>query len=349
MAPPYILLTGPLLVGGFLSYFFLGAFFIQLFTYITEFARNDKKPFLGLVALVAFLEGLQLIFQTHTVYTMLALNYGSDPDTLTNPPWSASSLPTLNGVVALCVQLFFAWRVKLLGKNVPSLCASVLIVLLALAQCGSSVAVTVQFNQLGQTLHNLIIVWLGSTVACDVLMTVSLIVVATSVPLPSRHRRTIWIGLLHTQSRTVALPPSVPALNLIFYLVYPKNYLHICMELIVGRVYANVLMATLNRRDRRTVTGQSAHKTTSNLSMNQGAMPLSSFRPGQHNHNTADRDGKNHGLQTGRSFRVSQAPHPDLYPVVSITTEVHVDKDSSADGESFHQDEKSHVIVSPTP
>lgn len=142
------------------------------------------------------------------------------------------------------------------------------------------------------------------------------------------------------------------------------------MELIVGRVYAafplsfidsishlsftqpryaNVLMATLNRRDRRTVTGQSAHKTTSNLSMNQGAMPLSSFRPGQHNHNTADRDGKNHGLQTGRSFRVSQAPHPDLYPVVSITTEVHVDKDSSADGESFHQDEKSHVIVSPTP
>jgi hypothetical protein len=35
--------------------------------------------------------------------------------------------------VALCVQLFFAWRVKLLGKNVPSLCASVLIVLVSVS------------------------------------------------------------------------------------------------------------------------------------------------------------------------------------------------------------------------
>lgn len=95
--------------------------------------------------------------------------------------------------------------------------------------------------------------------------------------------------------------------------------------------YANVLLATLNRRDRRSVTGSSEHDASAKSS-SQRAVPLQSFRPSRTN------NGNN------RTNRTSQIPPVPAYPaMVSITREVHVDHDDGASNFSNHDEKQPDV------
>ncbi|KAF6752362.1 hypothetical protein DFP72DRAFT_451938 [Ephemerocybe angulata] len=330
MAPPYIMLTGPLFIGSLLSYFFSGVFFIQLFVYFTEFARNDRKFFVGLVLAISVAEILHLIMTTHTAYTIIAQGFG-DLSALASSPWSGSALPFLNGFVSFCVQLFFAWRVKQLGKNIYAISCAAIILLLALMQLSASLAVTIQFIRLGldidlvKTLNRTVIVWLSGTVACDVLMTGSIIIVLIFYKRSTTYRKSktmIDTFIAHTIENG-ALTTVFAALNLVFFLVYPDNYMYICLEFMLGRLYANVLMSTLNRRDRSSVTGTAPEMT--DKSTTGQAMPLTNLRTLRNSTNIT-----NHG-RPGVNVVSS-----NLYPIVSITTEVHVDDDESSSQKHGH-------------
>ncbi|KAF6744347.1 hypothetical protein DFP72DRAFT_1078726 [Ephemerocybe angulata] len=235
-------------LGSLLSYFFSGVFFIQLFVYFTEFARNDRKFFVGLVLAISVAEILHLIMTTHTAYTIIAQGFG-DLSALASSPWSGSALPFLNGFVSFCVQLFFAcsfdwgWILTLLKHS-----------------------------------NRTVIVWLSGTVACDVLMTGSIIIVLIFYKRSTTYRKSktmIDTFIAHTIENG-ALTTVFAALNLVFFLVYPDNYMYICLEFMLGRLYANVLMSTLNRRDRSSVTGTAPEMT--DKSTTGQAMPLTNLR-----------------------------------------------------------------------
>ncbi|RXW19819.1 hypothetical protein EST38_g6039 [Candolleomyces aberdarensis] len=330
MAPSYLMQTGPLVgfgayVGKIDSYFFFGAFFLQLYVYVTNFVQKDKKFFVGLVLLVTIIEVLHLVFTTHTTYSILAQGY-SDLKALESSPWSGSALPVLNGLVSFCTQLFFAWRVWRLGRNTFANIASGLIFSLGLMQCAAAIAVTVQFVMIGlavvnlQRLRQTVIVWLAGTLACDVVMTVSVIMVLMHYKRSTSYQasKNLIDAFIAHMIENGALTTICAALNLIFYLVYPNNFLYVCIEFVLGRLYANVLMATLNRRDRTRITAEtdaaaSGTRTKDSMTANGNPVPLSTLRRSLHSNV--------HNNPTGAQ--------PKLYPIVSITREVQVDSDDT--------------------
>ncbi|KAK7031113.1 hypothetical protein VNI00_013718 [Paramarasmius palmivorus] len=117
---------GPMFIGVVLNVCMMGVIVMQNYLYFITFRHRDPRWLRALVAFVFFANLLNTGFVTADLYLALVNNYN-------NPPFLAVSTwifvtgmgpycyihpdPVLVGSVAGAIQLFFAWRVKVLtGK-----------------------------------------------------------------------------------------------------------------------------------------------------------------------------------------------------------------------------------------
>ncbi|KAF6758019.1 hypothetical protein DFP72DRAFT_889666 [Ephemerocybe angulata] len=315
---PYILLTGPLLMGSLLSYFLNGAFAMQIYHYYMNYAATDRRFFVYLVAVVVVIELLHMAFSSHTTYSFLAAGYG-DPTVFVNAPFSGAALPALNAAGGFCTQIFFAWRILILTKSIFGKIAAGLVALLAGMQCAAGFGVTIQFTLLDgkieavKSLNRTIIVWLAGSVSCDILISIAMVFVlifARSSTAYSSSKNVLNALIIHTIEN--GMITTVCALvDLICFLVFPDNFYYICFEYLLGRLYANVLLATLNGRQRMRLAATNEHE-------------FSGRSTGQKSLNNTTNQ-----VQLGalRSYPTPTHQTSKTYPVVSVTTDVQIDSD----------------------
>jgi hypothetical protein len=269
------------------------------------------------VYFVFLVEILQLVMMNHTTWNILVTGYGR-PERIGQTPWSSAATPVLNGIISSTVQLFFAWRIYIIKKHPIVHSIAVGIALVALMQLGASATVTAKFSLLDrhpetlESLKNTVIVWLAGSLACDVSIAVTMVILlARSKRLtPFRKTETLINGLIFNAVETGTVTTIFALLELVLYLKYPDNFIHVSFEFILGRVFSNVLLATLNGRRRLSGSendfGASHNTHGSSLPMN--SIPQSNFsstRIGQasdtkvriHVHETSTSDSfKNSGL-----------------------------------------------------
>ncbi|KAJ7591792.1 hypothetical protein C8J56DRAFT_781279 [Mycena floridula] len=121
-SPPSLdLLTGPIMVGVMIGVFIYGIATVQSYIYF----RSDAcvKDRVGLKVLVLqilkpwiyrFLETLHTIFGCSYLYYLTITHFGQY-SRLGDVPWSASSFVLIGAMVALIVQSFYAWRVRVIS------------------------------------------------------------------------------------------------------------------------------------------------------------------------------------------------------------------------------------------
>ncbi|KAJ2914330.1 hypothetical protein MD484_g6076, partial [Candolleomyces efflorescens] len=263
---PLVLLTGPQLMGSLLSFFLSGAFAMQVYHYHMHYAHSDRWLFVILVFVVVVIEMVHMFMATHLTYYLLAYGYGN-PRTFDQTPWSGAVLPALNGLVGLCTQAFLAWRIITLTKTTESVTLGKIIsgtiFLTAGMQCAAAFGVTIQYSLLSRQLHLLrtlkttVIVWLAGSVVCDTMITVSM------VALLLRARGTTSLGgsknminaLIIHAIESGAITTMAALVTLLTYLVLPDTLYYGCFEYLLGRLYANVLLASLNGRNRMRAIG----------------------------------------------------------------------------------------------
>lgn len=254
------LFVGPMLVGLIIVYFLFGILSDQFTTYLGSMPPDSvawRYPHY-LVVLTFILEILSLVAGTVTVWDLLVTN-GSQLAWLWTPPPIAPATGVLNGLVGFIVQAFFAAKVWRLATRTFEQGLAVLIALLAITQMIASCTVSAYFAAQGRLysppVEKAIIVFLSSTVVCDVLITGSMIHLfrgyrkRTSLPATKQLIRTLTRNTLEN-----GLITSVCALvNLIIYLTRTRDFLHMVFQYMIGRLYAIVLLASLNRGDRKSV------------------------------------------------------------------------------------------------
>ncbi|GJE93552.1 hypothetical protein PsYK624_097110 [Phanerochaete sordida] len=238
---------GPGLIGAFLNVFLFGIMVAQAFYYFSTY-KKDRLWIKIYVAFLVLADLLNSIFDIYWLYHDIIINFGN-LDNLAIAAWPLAADPAMVAIIATFVQLFFAWRVRVLTN---SWWITSLILVTAFVSCcgGLGVAIAIhfvkyyenfdKFDQVGT-------IWLISTAVCDSAIAISL----------TWHLRRHKTGFQHTDdvlNRIIRLTVSNGALTAVWAIVdlilflSIKTGVHLALNLPLAKLYTNSLMSSLNSR-----------------------------------------------------------------------------------------------------
>ncbi|KAL7283579.1 hypothetical protein ACG7TL_003014 [Trametes sanguinea] len=218
--------------------------FGHLFNYAL-FGVLSTQVFYGLY----LAELLQLALATHDAVEVLGIGWG-DRQVLISPQWLWLESPVVGSLIAAAVQCFYAWRIYTLSKSVIM---GGFICVIALMQTSAGIASGIMaylgndLVTLQQTIMKPLIVWLGGSAACDI------IIAAFMLYFLSRSKKglpsdTMLSRLIHLTVETGALTASAAILDLVLFLAFKHNNLHMTPAIMLSKLYTNALMMLFNNR-----------------------------------------------------------------------------------------------------
>ncbi|ETW75408.1 hypothetical protein HETIRDRAFT_456021 [Heterobasidion irregulare TC 32-1] len=233
------LVQGPLLLGYLFGYGLFGVLVVQMYFYHLNFPKDDRwiKIF---VWIVFSAEILSSVFSTIAAWQGLAAGWG-DLDSLAAPTWSFTTLPPICGFISSCVQIFFCWRISVLGKSriLPLFIAVISILSWAMAfYCGIKARTPVlKINELDPE------VWLTGSAVCDVMIAVVMVrfLIRASSSSHWMETKDMLNKLIKLTVETGMITAFGATIELIFFWVFHHNNIHFIL-------YSNTILATLNAR-----------------------------------------------------------------------------------------------------
>ncbi|KAH7867987.1 uncharacterized protein C8R40DRAFT_886910 [Lentinula edodes] len=263
VAQASITFTGPILMAGFLHWGLFGAFFTQLYNY-TSSSRSKYDNFIvkSFVYVTILIQLSAIFFITHTIWGTLVLNFGVVA-VVTHVPWSVPLALLTTGISTSLAQMFFSWRIYTLSGGATK-GGAVLIGFLGIAimistmQFSACLAFNVKFYlisrnfELVPSLNKISEVWLASAVIGDWINGVTFVVMMrrerknSAFPLTKALLDRIIINFVESGLITATLALA----DLIVFLVLPTTTVRVTLEFTLGPLYANVMMANLNSREK---------------------------------------------------------------------------------------------------
>ncbi|KAJ7058078.1 hypothetical protein C8F01DRAFT_1149430 [Mycena amicta] len=285
--------TGPILIGTQLNWCLLGVLAVQV--YFFRLAFPDEMW--GIKALVYTLFAIDLIqtgFGSAFAYQTLVTNWGN-PGVFVTLPWTGVALPFTSGLISIIVQHFFAWRIyRLKGQSVLIRIICVLIIIVSLMQGLSAMVNSIRFAIASQLteLRALLIgtkIWLSGAAVCDVIIALTMIVILAEKrrSVPWKKTDSLITKLIFHSVETGAVTTVAAAVELGLFISHPENFMHEVPVYILGKLYSNVVLATLNARwrsERHIFTDQTAYtnpSTSLQLKSVGGTSSNLRFMPGE--------------------------------------------------------------------
>ncbi|PBK71633.1 hypothetical protein ARMSODRAFT_1016642 [Armillaria solidipes] len=246
------LVTGPLILGYMWGYGLFGILTVQMYIYYIHFNQKDTWKMRLYVWFIFLLEVVFTTFTTIAAWDQYAGGWG-DVNTLSYIDWSWEPLPALNGTISSMVQTFYVWRIYNLTKNIW-IC--IFIEVVAVAQCVLAYyyGIVVSVQGLGVSklvgLTPVVSTWLAGGVVCDVLITFVIVYVLWRANSQSTFSQTTnaVTKIIRFTVETGLLTSMAAVVELVLWLVQPRYYVHFIGFLVLGKLYSNALVATLNSR-----------------------------------------------------------------------------------------------------
>ncbi|KDQ52830.1 hypothetical protein JAAARDRAFT_197903 [Jaapia argillacea MUCL 33604] len=241
--------SGSKLVGIFLNVILYGATLVQYSSYFSSF-KDDWTWITSLVFFLFVADTANIVFLISVFYAYAVANFGShQPVDLVN--WCFMTNPLLNIIIAVCIQAFFARRLRVLSRQPYVIC---LVCFGIVAETVSGIAVVLigsilpSASQWGEWQVQIpTVIWLVSTASVDSAISVSL----------RRYFRENkdgsevmdnWVSeLTRSTVHTGMIPAVASILNLTIYLSYPYSF-PVLLNLPLAKLYIGFLLSTVNTR-----------------------------------------------------------------------------------------------------
>ncbi|KAJ7352154.1 hypothetical protein DFH08DRAFT_858037 [Mycena albidolilacea] len=241
---------GALVVAYVLAWGLFGVMSMQSFNYFQRFSK-DTLWLKSLVGGLWLLDTLQLVLIGHVLYYWVITNY-DNPKVLAVSVWSFNIGILVTNTIVLIVELFLARRVYILSNKNRLLTG--LIVFLSFTYFGFEMAVQVRTFQLKRIALFFEFQWIASVgLACasaaDLIIAASLSYYLLKSRTGIKTTDSVVNKLILYAMNTGLLTGICVLIDMICFLTMPKNLIHIAFNLVVGKLYTNSLLATLNFRD----------------------------------------------------------------------------------------------------
>lgn len=245
-------LTIPLFVGTLVNWSLLGVLAVQVYLYFLAFPKDQRVNKL-VVGFVIIAETLQTIGDTRNTIRTFGAGWGNLA-ALDEVGWAWFSVPVLGSTIGCVGQMFFAWRIYVIGGG--TLVIPIVIGTITLFQWGAGIWTGVQISNAGRfsllTFKSMKppVAWLSATALAD------LIIVAATVYYLLRARQPGFRGATHAAVNRIikvtietGIPCAVFALiDLALFVKYNGNNYHLGTCIWISKVYSNSIMVILNSR-----------------------------------------------------------------------------------------------------
>ncbi|KAJ7637776.1 hypothetical protein B0H17DRAFT_1106661 [Mycena rosella] len=282
--PGINLILGPVILGVIINMFLFGIVFMQAVTYYTSSRyKRDSWAIKGLVSWVLLLDTFHSCAVIWVVWEY-CINHFGDLVFLGTTPWAYPTTPIFSACASVPIQIFLAWRVKLLSQSWPIFgVLSTLSVASGIMAFISAIR-AVQASNIKEfaTLIPVVDSWLALSVVCDLSLTLLLFLylrrsrtgfaktdnIITRLTFQSIETASFSAGHVFLR-RHLTSQPFLGTLNsvldLITFTSLQNTNFHFVFALVAGRLYNNTLLTTLNSRDKMSEDMDGINTTTSFL------------------------------------------------------------------------------------
>ncbi|KAG7444302.1 uncharacterized protein BT62DRAFT_235335 [Guyanagaster necrorhizus] len=239
---------GPMLIGHFFNILLMGVVLAQSYIYLVTYQKRDKLWMKLFVVFLLLINVINTALQFAYMYTSLILHF-SDVDYLLNITILFAVSAALTGIVSGSVQLFFAWRVKILTSNIWLVA---LVVVTAVAGTVGAIGSTAEAMRAGtflkfQEIKSWVILWLVSACVADMLITVILVWHLRRHKTGFQASDELVDKIIRSTVQTGLITSVCAIVDLITYLLV-SNSLHLLFNFPLSKLYTNTLMSSLNSR-----------------------------------------------------------------------------------------------------
>ncbi|KAI0252215.1 hypothetical protein BJV78DRAFT_1203504 [Lactifluus subvellereus] len=230
-----------------------GALVVQVYVYSYNFP-GDRRSIKLLVYSIFFTETLQTALSGADLYYWFVSGFGN-MNHLAAPYASAFDVPILGSVVSLTVQVFFAYRIWVMGaKKLWCQLLSLLICLCSIVDATAAFAggtfthVRGKFVH-GRTLKILAMTWLIGNTISDVLIASAMLYYLMLRRARDRHfSNHAIVRIVRLTIETNLVTTTVSIITTLIVAVFPEKNWYVCPTAIIGKLYSNTLLVSLNNR-----------------------------------------------------------------------------------------------------
>ncbi|KAH9933211.1 uncharacterized protein BXZ73DRAFT_101173 [Epithele typhae] len=232
---------GPIFTGVVFNILLYGIMVTQTYIYFTTF-KQDRTWIKAFVGLLFLCDTVNSAFDIAFLYIALINNFGN-VSALTTASWVFATDAVMTAIIGSLVQLFFAWRVKVLTNNTLAV-----VVITGFGGTGTTIATRMipEFVQF-QRFKVIVIIWLVSSAMADCLITFVLVRYLRGHKTGFGQTDDFVDKIIRITVQTGLITAVWAIVDLVVYLVNPTG-LHLMFNLPLAKLYTNTLMSTLNSR-----------------------------------------------------------------------------------------------------
>ncbi|KAJ7651866.1 hypothetical protein B0H17DRAFT_1215121 [Mycena rosella] len=244
-------LTIPLFIGTILNWALLGSLLVQVYVYFQAFPNGGRFSKILVIGVIVA-ELLQMLGSSQDTIRSFGAGWG-DPEVLDDIGWAWFSVPILGSTIASAGQIFFAWRIHILGR---SLVIPALIVVVTAVQQGAGIWTGVEivragrFSRLRFALLKPPVAWLAATALSDLIILAGIVFIIVKARQPGFRRSTdaVLSRIIQITVETGLLCAMFALIDLSLFIQYDGNNYHLAVCIWLSKVYSNSILVILNSR-----------------------------------------------------------------------------------------------------
>jgi len=160
-------------------------------------------------------------------------------------------VPVMSGFIAIVVQLFFAWRIWVLGRSYiwsGIIAAGAILEGSGAIASGIMVKIGYKLTEV-HAMHRVAMVWLVTTTIVDVLIAASMTYLLLTQGSGTNRRTQLAIrGLARLSIETGSVTAALAIVNLVLYQVLPGTGYFLAPADLQAKMYTNTLLVIFNNR-----------------------------------------------------------------------------------------------------
>ncbi|KAH9066145.1 hypothetical protein EDB87DRAFT_1732114 [Lactarius vividus] len=242
-SPDVVKLAAPLIFGPLFNWALYGTLCVQIYVYSYNFPI-DKRSIKFLAYFVFLLETAQTALTGADVYYWFVAKYGNMRH-LENSHFAPIDIPIITAIISLIVQGYFCYRIWVLSRKSSWLCW--IIAAAAVTQSAAATWASAQSLALGgeyMVTKTAVYLWSIPSALADILIAVAMTLLLNRAS--DNFSSFVLIRIVRLTIETNALTAALAITALVLYAAFP-NELYYITE-IIGKVYSNTLLVSLNNR-----------------------------------------------------------------------------------------------------
>ncbi|KAH9038282.1 hypothetical protein EDB84DRAFT_1097363 [Lactarius hengduanensis] len=244
-SPEVTKVTAPLLFGCLFNWALYGALCVQIYVYSYNFPE-DPRSVKFLAYFIFVLETVQTALTGADIYYWFVTGFGN-VERLGNSHFTPVDAPIMSAVSSLTVQGYFCYRIWMLMNRRSWICWIIAVnaVIQAAAEMwlGSSSLIVGGGYVVTKTG---VYLWSISSAIADILIAVAMTLLLRRAN--SKFSKFVLIRVIRLTVETNTLTASVAVTTLVLYVAFPNKLYYEYTALILGKLYSNTLLVSLNNR-----------------------------------------------------------------------------------------------------